>query len=273
MPVIDGFGVLGPAMSVIDHRQRGERRRRSRGSAASASSRPSADPGAGRAGLSWPGSDPPRSARSPASSSPICWRSADERRRPVYGASRRGCPVDRHRRPGGGTLAVVALVALVAGSAGGHAAHRRGDSRRPRTPHRAGPVAQRLPARLPLPRAVTLGLASPFARPVRSQRCWAAVLFGTTAATFAIGLTSSDSATARNPTRAAGAVLVNTLGFQGGPDGPGRVGPVPSPGPGGPGGAVGQATRTRPTRTRPTRPVAADRHQPGRAGLRHRLAE
>ncbi|MFC1406754.1 MULTISPECIES: ABC transporter permease [Streptacidiphilus] len=89
--------------------------------------------------------------------------------------------------------------------------------RAPRTGR--GRWAQRLAARLPLPRAVTLGLAAPFARPVRSAALLAAVVFGTTAATFAIGLTSSASAvtTARHPQ---GSIPVSV--FLGG-DGPAPV--------------------------------------------------
>ncbi|MCX5408812.1 ABC transporter permease [Streptomyces sp. NBC_00335] len=45
--------------------------------------------------------------------------------------------------------------------------------------------------RLPLPRAVGLGLASPFARPARSATMAAAVAFGALAVTFAVGLGST----------------------------------------------------------------------------------
>lgn len=45
--------------------------------------------------------------------------------------------------------------------------------------------------RLPLPRAVSLGLASPFARPARSATMAAAVTFGALAVTFAVGLGST----------------------------------------------------------------------------------
>uniref|UniRef100_UPI0013C30F37 ABC transporter permease n=1 Tax=Allorhizocola rhizosphaerae TaxID=1872709 RepID=UPI0013C30F37 len=54
-----------------------------------------------------------------------------------------------------------------------------------------GQWASRLTARLPLPRPVTLGLAHPFARPVRSATIVAAIAFGAAAATFAVGLGSS----------------------------------------------------------------------------------
>ncbi|WP_229928421.1 ABC transporter permease [Kitasatospora xanthocidica] len=53
-----------------------------------------------------------------------------------------------------------------------------------------GRAAQRLASRLPLPRAVSLGLAQPFARPARAVLVGAAVLFGVVSATFAVGLES-----------------------------------------------------------------------------------
>jgi putative ABC transport system permease protein len=58
------------------------------------------------------------------------------------------------------------------------------------TPGR-GRWAARLTARLPLPRPVTLGLAQPFARPVRSATIVAAIAFGAAAVTFAVGLAST----------------------------------------------------------------------------------
>ncbi|KQW09196.1 FtsX-like permease family protein [Streptomyces sp. Root369] len=61
--------------------------------------------------------------------------------------------------------------------------------RAPRTGR--GQWAHRAAGRLPLPRAVTYGLASPFAHPVRTLAMLLAVAFGTIAATFAVGLTSS----------------------------------------------------------------------------------
>lgn len=51
-----------------------------------------------------------------------------------------------------------------------------------------GRAAQRLASRLPLPRAVSLGLAQPFARPARAVLVGAAVLFGVVSVTFAVGL-------------------------------------------------------------------------------------
>ncbi|MFD4396008.1 ABC transporter permease [Kitasatospora sp. NPDC058478] len=51
-----------------------------------------------------------------------------------------------------------------------------------------GQAAQRLASRLPLPRAMSLGLAQPFARPARAVLVGTAVLFGVVSATFAVGL-------------------------------------------------------------------------------------
>ncbi|MDL4817324.1 ABC transporter permease [Actinomadura opuntiae] len=53
-----------------------------------------------------------------------------------------------------------------------------------------GRTAQRLASRLPLPRAMSLGLAQPIARPARAVLVGAAVLFGVVSATFAVGLES-----------------------------------------------------------------------------------
>ncbi|QQM46002.1 ABC transporter permease [Streptomyces liliifuscus] len=64
--------------------------------------------------------------------------------------------------------------------------------RAPRTGR--GQWAHRVASRLPLPRAVTYGLASPFAHPVRTVAMLLAVAFGTVAATFAVGLTASLTA-------------------------------------------------------------------------------
>ena len=83
--------------------------------------------------------------------------------------------------------------------------------RAPRTGR--GQWAHRAAGRLPLPRAVTYGLASPFAHPVRTLAMLLAVAFGTIAATFAVGLTSSLNAvsTAQDPENRA-AVTVFTGG-------------------------------------------------------------
>jgi putative ABC transport system permease protein len=54
-----------------------------------------------------------------------------------------------------------------------------------------GQRAARLAALLPLPRPISLGLAHPFARPARTAAMLAAIVFGATAATFAIGIGAS----------------------------------------------------------------------------------
>jgi putative ABC transport system permease protein len=54
-----------------------------------------------------------------------------------------------------------------------------------------GYLAHRLLGRLVLPRPVTIGLASPFARPARMAATLAAVLLGVTAVTFAVGLVTT----------------------------------------------------------------------------------
>ena len=56
-----------------------------------------------------------------------------------------------------------------------------------------GQAAQRLASRLPLPRAISLGLAQPFARPARTALVGAAVLLGTVSVTFAVGLGTAFS--------------------------------------------------------------------------------
>src|SRR5579859_5198583 len=61
--------------------------------------------------------------------------------------------------------------------------------RAPRTGH--GYLAHRLLGRLALPRPMTIGLASPFARPARMVATLAAVLLGVTAVTFSVGLVTS----------------------------------------------------------------------------------
>ncbi|MCT9003991.1 ABC transporter permease [Streptomyces rhizosphaerihabitans] len=67
--------------------------------------------------------------------------------------------------------------------------------RAPRTGR--GQWAHRAAGRLPLPRPVTYGLASPFAHPVRTAALLLAVAFGTVATTFAVGLTQSLNAVGR----------------------------------------------------------------------------
>ncbi|WP_051943141.1 ABC transporter permease [Streptacidiphilus rugosus] len=72
-----------------------------------------------------------------------------------------------------------------------------------------GRAAQARLARLPLPRALTLGLAAPFARPGRSLTTVAAVLLGTVGVTFGAGLAISLNKVQDGISRdSAGAVLV-----------------------------------------------------------------
>jgi putative ABC transport system permease protein len=93
--------------------------------------------------------------------------------------------------------------------------------RTPRTGR--GRRASHLLGRLPLPRAVSIGLAGPFTRPARALTLAAAVVLGTTGVTFGVGLAVSlaaiqDGANGDHP----GDVAVQTLG------GPGAGGSAPS---------------------------------------------
>ncbi|BEL03514.1 hypothetical protein Q0Z83_017050 [Actinoplanes sichuanensis] len=90
-----------------------------------------------------------------------------------------------------GMLGLVAVTALVAASRAGRL--RTVDALAVgRTPSAGrGRWAARLTARLPLPRPVTLGLAHPFARPVRSATIVTAIGFGTAAVVFSVGLAAS----------------------------------------------------------------------------------
>ncbi|MWA07538.1 hypothetical protein F8568_045910 [Actinomadura sp. LD22] len=112
-----------------------------------------------------------------------------------------------------------------------------------------GRWAQRVAGRLPLPRPVTLGLATPFARPVRSASMLAAVVFGTAAATFAIGLAASLNTigTARDP---AAKAAVSVMAGGPAPQGPGQ-GPAQKP-PQGPGQGPGQGPTQGPMQGPPT---------------------
>jgi putative ABC transport system permease protein len=94
--------------------------------------------------------------------------------------------------------------------------------RAPRTGR--GQWAHRAAGWLPLPRAVTYGLASPFTHPVRMLALLLAVAFGTVAATFAVGLTQSLHAVgnASNPQESAAVTVVS------GAPGGGHGGPRPS---------------------------------------------
>ncbi|MBW8803239.1 MAG: ABC transporter permease [Catenulisporales bacterium] len=87
-----------------------------------------------------------------------------------------------------GTLAIVGVTALIPALRAGRlpAAQTLVVGRAPKAER--GRAAQRLAARLPLPRPMSLGLAQPFARPARAALVGAAVLFGAVSATFAMGL-------------------------------------------------------------------------------------
>ncbi|WP_127500530.1 ABC transporter permease [Actinoplanes solisilvae] len=91
----------------------------------------------------------------------------------------------------GGALVVVAVTALAAAARAGRlrSVDALAVGRTPR-PGR-GRWATRLTSRLPIPRPVTLGLAHPFARPVRAVSIIAAIAFGAAAVTFAVGLGTS----------------------------------------------------------------------------------
>lgn len=91
-------------------------------------------------------------------------------------------------------LLVVGLAALIPALRAGrlHTVEVLAVGRAPRTGR--GRWAHRTLARLPLPRPVTQGLATPFTHPVRALAMLLAVAFGTAAVTFAVGLTSSLSA-------------------------------------------------------------------------------
>ncbi|MEU7576307.1 FtsX-like permease family protein [Streptomyces sp. NPDC041068] len=82
--------------------------------------------------------------------------------------------------------------------------------RSPRTGR--GLWAHRAMGLLPLPRPVTYGLATPFTHPVRTLAMLFAVAFGTVAATFAVGLTSSLTAigTSQDPENRAAVTVTTT---------------------------------------------------------------
>ncbi|MGW0844877.1 FtsX-like permease family protein [Streptomyces sp. NPDC002787] len=114
--------------------------------------------------------------------------------------------------------------ALTVGGAAG--ATRRGGPGR-------GRLVRRVAARLPLPWAVGLGLAHPFARPARSATVAAAVAFGAVSVTFAVGLALTLGAVQESRMLdSAGSVVVEAGGGQGPPG----AEVVPA-GPGGEGGA------------------------------------
>ena len=152
----------------------------------------------------------------------------------VYGVGRLGVPfwVDLAVPLVMLVLAVLAAVALAtrAGRMSATAAIATGRAPRPRH----GYLAHRLLGRLGrLPRPVTIGLASPFARPTRTAVTLAAVLAGGVAVTFAVGLATSLSMVYESLNHsAAEPVQVPLAGVSGGPGGATRItipyGTVPS---------------------------------------------
>ena len=147
---------------------------------------------------------------------PILQKTAD-----VYGVGQLGVPLWVNLAVPLAMCGLVALAAILPALRAGRlsATQALAAGRAPRTGH--GHLAHRLLGRLALPRPMTIGLASPFARPARMAGTLAAVLLGVTAVTFAVGLVTSI-------TRAvADSDLTNTEQVQV-YGGPGPFGPGPS---------------------------------------------
>jgi putative ABC transport system permease protein len=115
-----------------------------------------------------------------------------------------------------GTLAIVGVTALVPALRAGRlpAVQTLVVGRAPKAER--GRAAQRLAARLPLPRSVSLGLAQPFARPARAAMVGAAVLFGAVSVTFAFGLETGFSKF--QDQRSAGLAAASVIVVPGAPD-------------------------------------------------------
>lgn len=89
-----------------------------------------------------------------------------------------------------------------------------------------GRTVRALLGRLPLPRALSLGLAQPFARPTRSATMAAAVVLGTVGATFGVGLAISLNDVQHGMARRSpGAVVLDSFGAP-----PGSAVRTPQPG-------------------------------------------
>ena len=117
---------------------------------------------------------------------PLLRKTAD-----VYGVGRLGVPLWVNVAVPLAMCGLVALAAVLPALRAGRlsATQALAAGRAPRTGR--GYLAHRLLGRLALPRPVTIGLASPFARPARMAATLAAVLLGVTAVTFAVGLVTS----------------------------------------------------------------------------------
>ncbi|MEE4542951.1 FtsX-like permease family protein [Streptomyces sp. V4-01] len=94
-----------------------------------------------------------------------------------------------------------------------------------------GRTAALLAARLPLPRAVTLGLAGPFARPVRSATIGAAIVLGALGVTFAYGLGATLDGIQKGIDRDAPGQVQVLSGLAPPPPGSGRPAPSGPPSP------------------------------------------
>ena len=119
-------------------------------------------------------------------SGPVLRKGAD-----VYGVGQLGVPLWVNVAVPLAMCGLVALAAVLPALRAGRlsATEALAAGRAPRTGR--GYLAHRLLGRLALPRPVTIGLASPFARPARMAATLAAVLLGVTAVTFAVGLVTS----------------------------------------------------------------------------------
>jgi putative ABC transport system permease protein len=117
---------------------------------------------------------------------PLLRKTAD-----VYGVGRLGVPLWVNVAVTLAMCGLVALAAVLPALRAGRlsATQALAAGRAPRTGR--GYLAHRLLGRVPLPRPVTIGLASPFARPARMAATLAAVLLGVIAVTFAVGLVTS----------------------------------------------------------------------------------
>ncbi|MGW0548886.1 ABC transporter permease [Streptomyces altiplanensis] len=122
--------------------------------------------------------------------------------------------------------------------------------RSPRTGR--GQWAHRATGLLPLPRPVTYGLATPFTHPVRTLAMLLAVAFGTVAATFAVGLTSSltEIGASQDPDSRA-AVTVTTTRLN-------NVAPPPPPPAGGSAASTSPAGGSAPSPSPVAGPEVAD---------------
>ena len=109
----------------------------------------------------------------------------------VYGVGRLGVPIWVNVAVPLAMCGLVAVAAVLPALRAGRlsATQALAAGRVPRTGR--GYLAHRLLGRVALPRPVTIGLASPFARPARMAATLAAVLLGVTAVTFAVGLVTS----------------------------------------------------------------------------------